>query len=285
MSSSTCVLLIAERDDAEAGLVAESLGAHDVEAFWVDTSEFPARLDLIATPGAKHPGWLRSRDGQIDLALVRSVYRRSPALFSVDDDMSAPERRFALMEAVQGMGGALMALRCRWMNHPARVADASYKPLQLCVAEQCGLRTPRTLVTNVGQAAREFAAKLGGSVIYKPMSPGVLAEQSQMRVVNATLINSECIDDAAVGRTAHTFQQWIDKQFDARLTVVGDRCFGIAIDAATEEARVDWRSDYDALSYTKIEVPTEVQTGINNYLARFGLLFAALDFSVEPDGT
>lgn len=285
MSSGSCVLLIAKRDDSEAGLVAESLGAHDVEVFWIDTAEFPARLDLIATPGARHPGWLRSQDGEIDLALVRSVYRRSPALFGVDDGMSAPERRFALMEAVQGMGGTLVALGCRWMNHPARVADASYKPLQLCVAEQCGLRTPRTLVTNVGQAAREFVAELGGSVIYKPMSPGVLAEQGRMRVVNATLITSECIDDAAVGRTAHTFQQWIDKEFDARVTVVGDRCFGIAIDAATEEARVDWRSDYDALSYATIEVPAEVRTGIKKYLSRFGLLFAALDFSVEPDGT
>lgn len=181
MSNGSCVLLLAERDDAEAGLVAESLGAYGVEVFWVDTADFPGSLDLIATPGAQHPGWLCSRDGEIDLALVRSVYRRSPALFGVDEGMSAPERRFALMEAVQGMGGALAALGCRWMNHPARVADASYKPLQLCVAKQCGLHTPRTLVTNVGQAARTFAAELGGKVIYKPMSPGVLAEESRMR--------------------------------------------------------------------------------------------------------
>jgi hypothetical protein len=156
------VLLIAERDDAEARLVAGSLSAHDVEVCWVDTSEFPARLDLIATPGEKHPGWLRSRDSEIDLALVRSVYRRSPALCGVDDGMSSPERRFALMEAVQGMGGALMALGCRWMNHPARVADASYKPLQLCVAEQCGLRTPRTLVFDTNLITQVRASGLEG---------------------------------------------------------------------------------------------------------------------------
>jgi hypothetical protein len=83
------------------------------------------------------------------------------------------------MEAVQGMGGVLAALECRWINYPARVADASYKPLQLCVAQQCGLHTPRTLVTNVGQTAREFAAEFGGNLIYKPMCPGVLAEQDR----------------------------------------------------------------------------------------------------------
>ncbi|MGH3753347.1 MAG: hypothetical protein ACRDRP_11725 [Pseudonocardiaceae bacterium] len=278
-------MLIAERDDCEAKLVADALAVHTVEVSWIDTADFPDRLGLVATPGASHPGWLRSADSEIDLALVRSVYRRSPAVFGLADGMSTPERRFALMEAVQGIGGVLAALQCRWMNHPSRVADAAYKPHQLCIAEQCGLRLPRTLVTNVGPAARDFTSELGGKVIYKPMSPGVLAEQGTIRVINATLITPDCIDDIAVGRTAHTFQQWIDKSFDTRVTVVGDHCFGVAIHAASELARIDWRADYDALSYSTVEVPVHIQAGISRYLSRFGLLFAAFDFSVAQDGT
>lgn len=285
MSVKGCVLLIAERDDSEAELVAEALAVQAIEVSWIDTADFPSRLGLVATPGASHPGWLRNADDEIDLALVRSVYRRSPAVFAMADGMSAPERRFALMEAVQGIGGVLAALGCRWMNHPSRVADASYKPHQLCIAEQCGLRPPRTLVTNVGSAAREFTRELGGKVIYKPMSPGVLSEQGTMRVINATLVTSECIDDTAVGHTAHTFQQWIDKAFDARVTVIGDRFFGVAIHAANEPARIDWRADYDALNYSTVEVPADVQAGVSRYLSRFGLLFAAFDFSVAQDGT
>jgi hypothetical protein len=91
MSSNSCVLLIAERDDAEATLVAESLSAYDAEVFWVDTADFPGSLGLIGTPGSGHPGWLCGRSGKIDLALVHSIYRRSPALFCVEDGMSAPE--------------------------------------------------------------------------------------------------------------------------------------------------------------------------------------------------
>lgn len=278
------VLLIADRDDSETKLVAEALAVQSVAISWIDTADFPSRLSLVATPGDSHPGWLHSTDGEIDLALVRSVYRRSPAMFDLADGMSAPERRFALMEAIQGVGGVLAALECPWMNHPSRVADASYKPHQLCIAEKCGLRPPRTLVTNVGSAARDFTRKLGGKVIYKPMSPGVLTEQGKMRVINATLITPDCIDDAAVGHTAHTFQQWIDKEFDARVTVVGGCCFGVAIHAANELARIDWRADYDALSYSTVEIPVHVQAGVSRYLSRFGLLFAAFDFSVAQDG-
>ncbi|MGH3814267.1 MAG: hypothetical protein ACRDUV_17755 [Pseudonocardiaceae bacterium] len=140
-------------------------------------------------------------------------------------------------------------------------------------------------MTNVGSVARNFTSELGGKVIYKPMSPGVLAEQGTMRVINATLVTSDFIDDAAVGHTAHTFQQWIDKEFDARVTVVGDRCFGVAIHAANALARTDWRADYDALTYSTVEVPADVQAGVGRYLSRFGLLFAAFDFSVAQDGT
>ncbi len=109
MSLIYCVLLIAQRDDSEAQLVSEALAVHAVEVAWIDTADFPSRLGLIATPGASHPGWLHSVDGEIDLALVRSVYRRSPAVFGLTEGMSDPERRFALMEAVQGIGGVLAA--------------------------------------------------------------------------------------------------------------------------------------------------------------------------------
>lgn len=284
MREGGCILLIASSGDAETSLVYEVLQARAVDSLWIDTADFPQRLSLAATPGSTHPGWLHSGNRDLDLALVRSVYRRSPAVFELAEGMSAPEHRFAMMEAVQGMGGVLGALPCRWMNHPARVADASYKTVQLCVAENSGLRTPRTLITNIGSAARDFVSELGGRAIYKPMSPGVLGEQGKVRVVNATLITPRCLDDTSVALTAHTFQQWIDKDFDARITVVGDSCFGVAIHAAHEQARIDWRSDYDALSYSVIEVPHEVRAGIRGYLRQFGLLFAAFDFSVDQEG-
>lgn len=57
------------------------------------------------------------------------------------------------------------------------------------------------------------------------------------------------------------------------------------IHTENELALVDWRADYDAISYHKIEVPVDVQAGIRRYLSRLGLLFAAFDFSVAQDGT
>lgn len=124
------VLLIADPDDAEADLVSNEL-VRSVRVIRMDTADFPQLIALAATPGSKAPGWVRVGETTIELSSVGAVYRRSPGVFGLDEMMSDAEQRFAMMEAVQGMGGVLGGLPCLWVNHPARVADASYKPMQL----------------------------------------------------------------------------------------------------------------------------------------------------------
>lgn len=279
------VLVIAETEDAAADLVVDALSAHPVDVVRFDTADFPQRLRLVASLGsAAGPGWLHAAGARIDLDAVRSIYRRSPTFFDFPNGMSAPEHRFASAEAVQGFGGVLAGVRCRWVNHPGRVADAEYKPAQLQLAAECGLRVPRTLITNSSADAAEFAFGVGGQIIYKPLSPGVVSEENKVRVINATRLAAEEVKCPAVGLTAHLFQEWLPKVFDVRLTVVGTHCFGAAIHTDNALSHVDWRADYDALTYTNIDPPGSVRAGVRSYLDAFGLLFGAFDFSVTQDG-
>src|SRR5918999_1250013 len=118
-----CILLIAGSDDSESSLVQEALLQQAATVARIDTVDFPERMRLVATPVLPHPGWLNVDGQEIDLGAVSAVYRRSPGVFGLPDGMSDPERRFALMEATQGVGGVFANLRCIWVNHPARVAD------------------------------------------------------------------------------------------------------------------------------------------------------------------
>lgn len=198
--------------------------------------------------------------------------------------MSAVERRFAVSEAVQELGGALAGLDCRWVNHPARVADATYKPHQLRVAAACGLRVPRTLITNRADAAAEFAAGCAHGIVYKPMANGMFTEEGEFKIINTQRLAAADFDEASIGRTACQFQEWVPKAFDVRLTVVGEQFFAVAIDAGSEESYVDWRADYTALSYRIVPVPAAVRQGVTAYLCTFDLAYAALDFGVTADG-
>lgn len=264
----------------------ESLGAADPSCAATHGAYLPVRRSYRRGPVQNHvsPGWLISRGRRIQLSSVHSVYRRQPAQFTFAAGMSAPERRFATMECTYGLGGVLSAQPWRWIDHPAAVADACYKPRQLRVATQCGLNAPRSLVTNVGAQAREFAAEVREGLVYKSLSPGVVTEQDEVRIIYTSRLTADDLDDRAVALCCHLFQEWIPKAFDVRLTAVGDRCYAVAVHAGSPETEVDWRCHYDELRYEVCRTPDAVRWGVAAYLRAFGLTFGAFDFSVTPDG-
>jgi hypothetical protein len=47
---------------------------------------------------------------------------------------------------------------------------------------------------------------------------------------------------------------------------------------------VDWRRDYDALSYEVIDCPPDVAEAAGRFLGTFGLRSGAFDFVVTPTG-
>jgi hypothetical protein len=109
----------------------------------------------------------------------------------------------------------------------------------------------------------------------------MLADQA---VIFTSLVDSDDLMDPAIGLTAHLFQEQVPKEFDARITVIASDCFGVAIYARSPAARVDFRADYDAVSYAPLTLPPELPGQLRMYLDRFGLACGAFDFVVTPGG-
>ena len=180
-----------------------------------------------------------------------------------------------------GVGGVLSALP-RWLNHPAAIAAAEYKPVQLVHARACGLEVPDTIVTNDPAEATKFVAS-AGRAIYKPLTPAGITEADTHRVVFTTMVSPGDVDES-IRLTAHLLQVWVDKQYEVRLTVADDAFLAARIDAGTNAAAVDWRADYGALSYTPLSgVPAAIRTGVSALMSRLRLRFGTFDFIVTPD--
>ena len=187
--------------------------------------------------------------------------------------MSEAGRRFVAAQSRAGFVGVAVALPCLWMNHPARDLDATHKPWQLAVARRLGLDPPRSIITNDPEAARKFAADLDAPVITKSLGAPV----------DTVVIDPADLDDS-VRLCAHLFQEWIDKAHGVRLTVVGDRFFPVEIHAGSEAARIDWRTDYQSLTYRPTAVPGPVRERVSTFMREFGLAFGAFDFIVTTAG-
>ncbi|HEY8371170.1 MAG TPA: ATP-grasp ribosomal peptide maturase [Pseudonocardiaceae bacterium] len=280
------VLILADELDIAADHMVRVLRDRGVGVCRIDTAWFPSQLGLRAElRGGRWVGELRTPRRVLDLEAVRAVWYRSPAAFRFPAELSPTERRHAYTEAKLGLGGVLVSLPVRWVNHPHRLADAVYKPAQLVTAARCGLAVPPTLVTNEPDAVRSFAGQAPDGVVTKMFGAATVGEEGRRKVAFTRVVTpDELADLRGVEVTAHQFQHWIDKAYDARVIAVGERLFGFAIHAGTAEARVDFRNDYQALRYEVLEPPAEVATGIRRYLNAFGLLYGALDFVVTADG-
>lgn len=276
------VLIISGEDDWSARRIEETLHQRNVSVTRLDTGEFPRSI----TMDARFDGtWVCQLDDgirEVDLDHIRAVYYRRPNEFRVDSALSRPEQRFARAQARVAVSGVLSSLKCRWINHPGAMA-ADNKPRQLSRAAACGFPVPRSLISNSTAAAREFCASVG-NVVLKPLAQPVIAEAEGYSLVYSRRIDIRDIDSSAnIDTTGHYFQEWIPKEYEVRLTVVGEQVFAVSIYAESDAAYVDWRSDYDNLRYEVISTPDHIRQSVLTYMTDASLTYSAFDFVVRPD--
>lgn len=278
------VLIISAAGDWSAEAVAAALEVHYVRVVTVDTGDFPLRMRLAAQLGDSWSGALSTAAGTVELSRISAVYYRRPNDFDLPAGLSGPERRFAAAQARTGLGGVLASLPVRWINHPAAIADCEYKPRQLAVAAECGLTVPATLITNDPGVVTDFAATYGDLVV-KPLSDPLVYEAGDTSIVYTRRVTVEDLKSlSTVDTTAHLFQEWVPPTpCAARVTVVGETIFPVAIYPESEQAREDWRADYASLRYAQIDLPGPVTDGLMQFMRRFDLLYGAVDFIVRDD--
>lgn len=285
MTLTGTVLVLSGPDDSTTDAVVAELAERGAPIARMDLGDFPSRMTMRARlVHGRWQGELSAADRSVELADVGAVYYRRPTRFTFPDGLSEADAIFAATEAQFGLGGVLATLDVLWVNNPAKTAFAEYKPIQLRVAADSGLTVPRTLVTNDHRAAQEFATAIDRQIVCKTLSSLVLSEDGQPRITYTTPIDPANVAPDSLATTAHLLQERIPKRHDARVTIVGDRPFAVAIHAGTDAARIDWRADYDELNYTPIDPPEHIVASMSRYLRAFGLTFGAFDFTVTPQG-
>ncbi|QFG23226.1 ATP-grasp ribosomal peptide maturase [Actinomadura sp. WMMB 499] len=275
------VLVVTRPDDVTADIVVAELNRRDVPVVRFDSAEFPHDLAFSAMIGGEGlRGRLSTGTRRAELGAVRSLYYRRPRGFAFPG-LDEQDARFAVLQARFGFGGVLASLpRCLYVNHPHAIADAEFKPAQLAVAADLGFVVPSTLITNEPERARTFAAE-HGPVVYKPLRACPYRQGGEARTVWVAEVEPDELD-GSIAATAHLFQTNVQATAHLRVTAIGDRLFSVRIDSGDH---VDWRYDYDALTYTDVETPSGLTRPIGAYLERFGLAFGCFDFALRADGT
>lgn len=173
-----------------------------------------------------------------------------------------------------------------WLNPLRKAYKGENKYYQMEVAKEVGFLFPKTLITNDKEKIRNFI--LGNKkTLFKLMSQEMYdVGNNDFRGLYTNIINLEDLDRfSTVDENPIVFQEYIEKQYEVRYTVVKDKHYACKIDSqSSEKAKQDWRRyDITHTPHCSMDPPKEIKDKVNRMLEILGLEFGALDFIVTPD--
>lgn len=286
MATEPTVLILTQEFDPTVDPVVKTLGAKGARVVRVDLSYFPQTLSFASSDFGGGQRLLRHGDRTVDLDQVSGVWYRRPTAFDFGE-MGAAELEFARREALHGVGGILRGMDCLWINRPDADAVAELKPYQLSLAKRLGMRVPRTLLTNDPEEVSALLDAADQPIVYKAFSGGVIQYPGGFPWGLLTTVVGDEITDH-LDRVRHTmcmFQEYIDKAYEVRLTVIGNTFFPVVIRSQDVEAtHIDWRAQNKMVYGDYQPLPDEVVKQVQALLTELNVVYAALDFIVTPDG-
>ncbi|MEH2083728.1 MAG: MvdD family ATP-grasp ribosomal peptide maturase [Nostoc sp.] len=286
----TILIITHSQDNESIPLVIQAIEAQGKKAFRFDTDRFPTEIQLDIYYGSTKRVILSVDDQTLDLDEVSAVWYRRIAIGSkIPYSMDSQLRQASLKESRVSIEGMIASIRGFHLDPVPNIRRAENKQLQLQIAGDIGLDTPRTLTTNNPVAVKQFAQECQQGMITKMLSSfAIYDERGREKVVFTNPISSEDLDNLDGLRFCPmTFQEKIPKALELRTIVVGKRVLTAAVDSqALDKARYDWRKQGIALldAWESYALPEDVEEKLLKLMAEFRLNYGALDIILTPDG-
>jgi len=172
------------------------------------------------------------------------------------------------------LSGALISLhRGQWVSTPSATSQASNKLWQLAIAERCGFRTPKTIVSNDPSLVRAFAQSQENGVIVKP----VVGTKHELLFTRRVALST--VDDDAISVCPAIYQEYIPGTEHIRLNCFGEKSYAFRI-VSTD---LDWRRNLN-VPIEPMEIPRQLHNRVRRALDEMDLVMGIIDLKVTPSG-
>lgn len=219
----------------------------------------------------------------LDTGDYQSIWFRRTKLPEVKD-LSNEETAYVLSEIDDFFKNLFSILPAKWLSPPAAVYRAENKLLQLKHAQRLGFIIPETLVTNSKRELKDFYQTNNRNIIVKPISQTRVSHRADSTFIFTNPVSQNLIDQIEeFDLTPCIFQRNIQKEYEIRATVVGEKVFAAAVySQVDDDTKVDWRRK--RLEFVETQMPSEIQDLCVRLLKELDLGFGAIDLIKTPSG-
>ncbi|MEX1080231.1 MAG: hypothetical protein WED09_14135 [Homoserinimonas sp.] len=287
-SPADAVAIVGQSRDQHVAIVREKVEALGVRCLMLDEELEGFRLtyaDSAVTVETQIDGtWVR-------LNTVRAVWwwrKETTLVHSRSDDFTtdfALREHRELLESLEGL-----IPTAAWPIRPSAVRTASLKAYQLALAQQLGFAIPTTIITNDADSVAQFVEAEPGTfpgqrLLYKPLT-WYVGRPDKFLYANLVTLDDVTSSSLSVAAAPCQFQEYVDKDYELRVTVVGNQCFPVRVNSQSQlETMVDFRRSQELVSYELWELSADLTARLLLFLHRCGLDFGAFDLIVKPDGS
>ena len=237
--------------------------------------------------------WWIEKGWRINSDEIKSVWYRRPPSPKVPAGVDSLYHDFVENEANKFLWSLWTSFDLRhvfWMNHPMSLKLLEFnKPYQLQMAGRVGLKTPETIITTDPEVALNFSDRWNNEIVVKIFSGSVLRDaEGNLLSIFTNRVSREQIKEYFDGISCVPvmLQNYIPKQIELRITVVGNSVFACAIHSQDSlRTKDDWRHyDFENVKHEIYQLPFDIQEKILKLMRAFNISFGAIDMILTPTG-
>ena len=213
----------------------------------------------------------------------QSVWFRRTRLPEINN-LKKEEQLYILNETESLFKNIFASVSSNWLSLPSAIYEAENKLLQLKIATKIGFKIPPTLITNSKNELIQFFSDCESEIILKPISQTRIQYKENTAFIFTNPVSKEYIERLdEFDLTPCIFQKNIQKDYELRVTVVGEKAFAAAVYSQRDSETInDWRKK--KLEFKEIELPDEIKIKCLNLLKELNLKFGAIDLIKTPNG-
>lgn len=226
----------------------------------------------------------------LNLGEIKSVWYRRPEPPQSGNKDDLVVAKFVEDEFQSALWSLYTCLDGYWMDRPlqGRYLLEHNKLYQLKLASEVGLGVPATLVTNNADHLTEFCKKVGGQVALKALRSRIFQTGEASLGIYTNRVSLEYLEEhrEQIAFAPLMAQEYVPKQLEFRITVVGPKIFTCAIHSQDSlMTKDDWRHyDFANVKHEQYQLPDEIESKLFCFMNKCGLHFGAIDMILTPAG-
>ena len=284
------LLIVSNKSDIATDFLISRLYERNISFIRINTEDYLSEWDVDFQIDHNNANALISfqNGNTLPVENIEGAYIRQPKLPKLR--VTDSDKEFAKRETGEALRSLWRFIKDDvWLNAPHHILRASNKPEQLRIAREIGFTIPKTCITANHNFAYDFYCQNGKNVIAKAVKHGFLYDGKEAKVAGTQHIDQVYFDNACdYANIPMIFQEKIEKHYDIRITVVGNKVFSTGIYSQEhQETSVDWRlADHFKipLRQEQIEIPTTIEHLCVNITQRMNLKYSAIDMIKSQDG-